>query len=356
MVRVDDKRGVWLSKELSGVTYYYDPRVEDRLPEPFSISGSIVNGSDLIVRGGGGVFGDKFHNQNPVYDNFNDYTPDSLLKVENPAWVAYQNREGAIVSSTVSRTGNSVCNNSARHGFDTNFIKLNQTEEVFLSYWMYFEADVDSEDYAVGKLCRITSSVSAGGGGEYNGAGAVALSNMNPRGSVNPVLLHDTGGAPQQTPPESGAGYLEVPFNQWVRINMHCKLNDVDQPNGKLMAESVGLQKINYSDRVLRASSQSFKYDTILLGLMFANVEGGPMSLMIDEVYIDTGLNSASRFELVQGVEWSEQLREKEIQPYSSWNSTEVTLKQNHGVLSGLCSLWFVSSNGSVFKIAEVEV
>lgn len=324
-----------------------DPSGENQL----RIVGKIENGSNLIIRSPVGMFGDKEQQSTPVYDSF-DYADGALLKNENPNWVSYLSNDGALITSDFSRSGGkSAINTSDRPEFSTNYVQYPPSREVFASYWFRFEADLnggDDSDYAIGKLCRISSSQAVGGGGVYNGKGMVMLNTMNPRYESSAMIVTDAG-------TQTTLGYLNVPYNEWVRINIYGKHSTMNNTDGRVWVQSIGTDIEDHPNISTAAEGEESIFDTLLLGLMMANVQGDGMVMMIDEIYIDRGQNALARIELCESTSWSDNAK-KEIQPYISWSDDSITITQNHGSLSGECGLFFVPESGEPVLISAINL
>ncbi len=246
----------------------------------------------------------------------------TLLETSQSEWESLHDNDGALYSSTTAHSGAlSVYNDpSVHHEFDTNHLTFPTTDKVFLTYW-YMLANGDAGDYAILKLCRITSSPDAGGGGHYNEAGVHILSNQQPSGSSG-YMDYDPGDGYQ-----GPQAYVSYDVDTWTRYDMYAELSTPGVANGSFWMRNVTNGDYENLGAIMnRNAGETFLFDSILLGLMAAN-DSGSFQIYIDDVYVD---NTLARVEIGNASTYAS-CTHREIQIPSAWSATSVTITVNTG-------------------------
>ncbi len=312
-----------------------------------SLAQPLITSSDAVISEGqiisifGVGFGQKATPAPMKWDKFDIGTDEAYLRDLQPEWVPYS-EAGAQYSSTMWHSGGmALAHKTGSGGFGTNYLDLPHSEEIFISYWWRTaEVEHNAIDYGVIKLCRINSSTDAGGGGRYNEAGDTALSAMFPRTATPPYLSYNNG-------VESfNMGYVSTPFNEWCRIDTYKRLSTPGVADGAVYAEVIGQNDREGSmSAMTRAAGQSFQLDTVLLGLMAANVEGY-FELYLDDIYVD---NTLARVELGDNPVF-ESCHHREMQLPVTWLGTgsQVDISINQGSFPNGSQVWLfvVDSEG----------
>ena len=299
------------------------PNVSVTATEVPGAGGALSNNDSYTITGTG--FGTKTTAAPIVAEDFQSYTTGATLQASNASWIEYGTTGGALVSTANTRYSGSKSarNDSTRNGFATNYVTYPVTDKVHISYWwrtdgaVYTNGANQGGTYWVGKLSRITSTVSAGGGGPYNGTGVTALSNANPAYTSWPYLSWTNG---VENLPNPGY-YMKIPAeNKWIRVDMYSELGSLHTANGKAGVKVWNYSEVNDSAALNRRAS--FQLNASILGLMFANHTGPDAGLQITDFYLD---NTRQRVELCNSSNFTTATH-AERQPATAWSSTSITV------------------------------
>jgi hypothetical protein len=263
---------------LAGHTWRYDP-VEDRLRR----DGIAVSQGHVVVRGVG--FGTKPAQAPALWETFQG-EPWQLLREFDPSWVAYAG-SGALITDLNPRFPGhrSAYSDFSRGQFWTNYRRYTPSRSVFLSMWARTHNFRPGLDGGAAKLQRVGSSISAGGGGDYNEEGVHALGGASPS-----AWYASWSGSENQL---NNTGYLDsawYPMNAWRRIEYEIQLSDIDVSNGfyNVHVDRFGSKRSGpIMDRRSGLPRSNFLLDSTLLGLMIANahVWYRPVQLLANSDY-----------------------------------------------------------------------
>lgn len=285
------------------------------IPGP-TLSTTTISGSTITLTGT--AFGAIASPVPLKSSDFEDGTNGTYLDDTDSDWVAYENN-GAKYSNTETRSGSlSVFNDPFVGDFDTNYYTDSSGHtEMFCSYWFKVaNAELGGgagADYGIIKLSRLNSSTDVGGDGVYNGAGDFILSNMNPKYESYPNCSANNGAQILDN------GSVQVPYNEWVQIQMYKKLSTAGDADGIIMCRSVGIAEQLSTSAVTRATGETFTSDTMWLGLAAANVEGDGFELYIDDVYFS---DTRARVEVSKNSDGS---GARELQLMTARSDTSIT-------------------------------
>ncbi|MFA6198058.1 MAG: putative Ig domain-containing protein [Patescibacteria group bacterium] len=301
---------------------------------------TIQNGQSVTINGSG--FGIKYPVEPTKWDTFDVGLNEALLGSTQPEWIAFQ-QGGAKYDSTYYHSGPFSVGNklTPESQWATNYFQFTPTDNIFVSYW-WRTAYTDIDDYGITKLTRITSSPAAGGEGIYDGVGTTALTNMNPRYNSIPYLFYQNTSSPVAPP----LAELTVPYNEWARIDTHTKRSTAGVSDGSVMTECVGHDIHALISQENCSIGYDYHWDTVLLGLMAANV-AGYYELYLDDIYIDT---TQARVEIGNTSTWDTNTH-REIQiPHTTWNDDQIQFTVNQGTFTNGESayLYVVDENGVV--------
>lgn len=215
----------------------------------------------------GSGFGTKLAQTPAIVERFTTGTEGQLVNTYDPTWIKYgaQNVGGYITEANARYSGaKSAANTFTRGQFSTNYKSYTASRAVYLSYWARI-AEWTAGDYGVIKLSRITSSVSSGGGGVYNGLGGTSLGGSNPNSGNGFSSTNDAAGVTSST------YAFPYPTSGWVRVEHQLYLSDLDTANGFFTTRVGETAYESLSGRISRTTATQFLQDTILLGLEQAN-------------------------------------------------------------------------------------
>jgi hypothetical protein len=275
--------------------------------------------------------GTSFRNKSRIppllWDNFEGGSNGTPLS-QSANWTAYQS-DGGYYNNTQAYSGSLSAYNyvnsegGAYGGFNTSYHSFTATDQVYITY--IFRYDGTGSKYGVGKMSRITSSPNAGGGGVYHGTGDTGFSNLNFYYGGSGYLHYNNSSG------ETQVGYVSTGENIWLRAEMYKKLSTAGESDGKIFLNVIGKGTKSDLSAMTRAAGETFQLDTVLLGLMYANIGnfGGAasMKMWIDDVYID---NTQARVELGNNPVFAN-CTHREIQIPTAWSDTEITVQFNQG-------------------------
>lgn len=314
------------------------------------ITGTDWSASDqdtVIIRGVN--FGAKPSAIPLKFDTFEAGGNGVALKSVQPEWRGSgggtdPNGPGRSYSNNYAHSGAlSVWYNTNQPELETNYVDLPETDELFFSYW-FRTAEVETDPFGSGgdagivKLCRANSSVTGGTlenpGSRYNGGGGFSLSTMLPYYGADPAITMDAGAGGIFTADDR----VDVPWNEWCRIDMYGKLGTYGNPDGIVWGWTVGhpQDQVHYGI-VTRATDSSYMFDTVMLGLMAAHPQGY-FEIYIDDIYID---NTQARVELGDRADFAS-CKHREMQIPQEWTSdgTSIKIAVNAGTLDINGDVW----------------
>lgn len=331
-------------------------------PSINGVSGIIQNGQSISISGSG--FGTKPKAAPIKFDTFEDGSNGTPLYSRDPSWKVYDCADGGNPSGKCDHNGAIYYNSFAHSGnlsvgrhivngenFNTNYFSNSQpSTEMFISYW-WRTANADTSDTSIVKMSRINSSVAAGGGGVYNGAGGTTLGGTyNLATNSGPYCAFNNGTALWElfrNGTDGSVAYLSAPpRNTWTRVDMYKKLSTPGSSDGAISVNIMGTSSASNLAAPTRASSKSFLLDTVLLGLEDGSAANHSYDVYIDDMYID---NTQARVEICNSATWSTRTN-CEVQPATTWSATSITFTGNQGALpaSSTRYLYVVDSTGAV--------
>jgi hypothetical protein len=307
-----------ITKNITIEAYDPDINISDK-PVITNVVGVFSPGETITIIGN--TFGSKIQAAPLKWSNFNDGEDGVQLNTIDPTWVKY-NPIGAYYSNVEAHSGDlSVRTNiGTTELFQTNYHQFTPSDEVYLTYW-YRTANLPTGTSITSniKMTRLNSSVASGGGGVYNGIGATTMSNMSASVPEGPYASYSVNGTEENGLEDFRR--LDVPFNEWSRIEFYKKLSTPDVANGEVRATCVGRDELVGLNVVNRSSAHVYLNDTVLLGLMEGNdCAGRNYQIYIDDVYID---NTRSRIEIGDSSTW-ETCTHREILIPTSWSGTSI--------------------------------
>lgn len=308
------------------------------------ISSATGNGS-VSISGSG--FGVKSPASPLVFETFEGGTNGGYLSTDAD-WPAYDGGGGAQLgakySSGAAYSGAMSAYNYVESGdanddeFGTNYFTFSGVDEIYYSYVNKHIGIVGSGVY---KNARINT-----GTNRYSGDGMMALSD-------NYVFyLPDSTSVYPSDDNGTGRYYTHglIESSNWTRHQLYIKAsNPSGSANGHIFCW-VGGEEKTFANIVTRASGYSFQYSSVLLGLMYANVNSEPAGsrhdMYIDDVYVDKTL---ARIELCSGSSWNTR-GTCNPQPPTAWSDTSISATLNTGAWSNGQSVYayVVDSTGAV--------
>jgi hypothetical protein len=321
----------------------------------FALSAPFVNGNRIAIQSPVIDFGSKTQQSPLIWDNFSSGTDGQLLTAYDPTWQAYNGTAGALIGQGANARysgGKFAYNTSTRGEFFTNFKTLGASRTRFLSYWWRTaDLEINSTDQGVLKMCRLTSSAAIGGGGVYNGRGAHYLSALIPQNDGAPFMgyYNSAGSDTTNFGPGGSNAYIELPINEWCRIDMFVSMSHVNTPDGIFSCSVLGGPSYSRNDLIQNVSGQpELMLDSIILGLMQAN-HVGTYSQMIHGVFMD---DTPARFEVGLSESYATNVANGtlENQAYEIWSGGRVDVIANTAVYGpGVDKfLFYTDNNGSV--------
>lgn len=334
------------------------------LPQIVSIDGSLADGNSITITGtsfGNASLPDIF--ETFEYEGASDGDD---LGAHDAEWIDYR-QGGADLSNDFARSGNFSANNDLPDNdspetddFATSYYQHPQRLETYVTYW--FRID----DVVVGnpgmrtnvKITRSTSSAEAGGGGVYHGEGTTSISGLDAGSADDGYFYYNNGEGTVY--PEPNYRFDNAVYNDWFRVEMASRLSDPPgTANGYAYGKYVTLADDEdshkfYENQVTRAAGYDFLKDTIILGLMEGRVDGDMCDLYIDDVYISS---TRARVEISRTDNFTTSTY-REIQPFTSWNSTSVTFHLNQAEFQegDTAYLFVVDENGSVSEPYSITI
>lgn len=296
-----------------------------------NIDGGSNDGLSISISGT--EFGQKATPAPLKWDKFDIGTDGSYLYSQQPEWVPYS-EGGAKYSSNRSHSGGMALGcTTSDPAFNTNYIDLPHSQELFISYWwMIDEVEHNAVDYGVVKLSRINSSPAAGGGGRYNGEGDTVISAMFPKVGGSPYMAYTIDGN------EMILGYVSTPYNEWCRVDMYKKVSTPGVADGAIFGETIGRNdKEEHNSLMTCSASNEYLIDTVLLGLMIANSEGY-YEVYLDDMYVD---NTLARVELGDNPVF-DNCGHREMQLPTAWSASgnQIDITINQGTFTNGSQVW----------------
>jgi hypothetical protein len=304
-------------------------------------SGVIVDRSTITITGK--MFANKANAAPIKFDSFENGVNDTALNRRDPSWQKYG--DGAKYSNTTSHSGTLSVKSAITNGesFNTNYFTYNAPSSgVFISYW-WRTLNGDNTDKTIVKLTRICSSTTAGGGGVYNGTGNTSLGGTFDFSSrCGPYCAYDNGATTETVLKQ----FAFPPLNQWQKIEMFKKLSTPGVKDGIVECRILGVDYAIDTAALTRAAGQSFKLNTVLLGLMEGNSQSHNYEAYIDDIYIDS---TRARIEIGNASTWSA-CSIREIQLPTVWTDTLLKCSLNLGQFtsSSKLYLYIVDTDGRV--------
>lgn len=308
---------------------------------------SLADGETLTITTDGTYnFGTKSAAAPLLFERFDGYTPGQILQNENANWNQYESYGGGLVSDADCHSGLvSIRGDLTRNGFGTNWYEFAPTTEVYCSYWMKL-ANVEGNETgggAVLKFVRIGSTAAQGGGGPYNGAGIHALTSHSPAtlssgkiGNGYIAFTSNTFSGP--------LAYIDAPVNQWTRVEMWIRLSTAGVADGRFHCRFVNGASSAQNNITNRASGQTHKLNTVLLGVMHANFTAGAMEIYNDDVWVD---NTPRRVEIGNNATY-DNCTVREPQPATAWSASSITVSLNLTGLSNDKWLFVIDGDNAV--------
>ena len=291
-----------------------------------------------------------------LWSQFDNGVADGLLSAD-ANWPKYSGgNEGALYSSDNAYSGtmsaynyvesNDLTQSVGRSGFDTNYHTIETPADTLYVFHKYKYIQVGSSGegaYGIGKQTRLNSSIAAGGGGIYNGSGDSGWTNINFFYGGSGYVCFNNGSIVETI------GWSTAQQNTWSTLEMLTELSTAGIDDGLVMYDNVGINKVLSDSCINRATGEIFKKDTVILGLMFANISTLPSSkveMWIDDVYIDI---TRARVMIGDNAVYAN-CTNREIQIPTAWATDEVTVTENDGAFTAgdTAYLFVINSDGEV--------
>ena len=178
-----------------------------------SVADTLNHGDSITIVGSG--FGSKATAAPMLWDTFDaagGVDGDVLYQVDSN-WHQYSSYGGSTYENTESHSDSLSAANTTG-GLVTSYYDIaTHTDTLYVTHW-WKAANVDigtGTDYGIVKLCRLNSSVDAGGGGRYNGLGSHSVGGQNPFPGDGSQVLYNT-------PTTYRIGWSDGVWNAWVRM------------------------------------------------------------------------------------------------------------------------------------------
>lgn len=296
-------------------------------PSVDDVTGNLSAGQTMTVLGAD--FGIKEPAAPIRWETFDDGVDGAALST-NADWPAYDGPGGGTRYSAVSPHSGGLCVfNYVQQGdpndreFGTNNFHFAEADEIYYSY-VYRHEGTDVGP-AVQKNGRINAT-----GNLYNGPGVVALSDS--------YVYYHPGDAAVYPADDDGTGrYFSssaLGSSAWSRHQIFGRLSQPAGAANGLIWVSVGTERKTFANIVTRITGESFRYSSIILGTMFANIDdepGAQHDMYVDDVYIDS---TRARVELCAGSSW-DQRGVCNPQPPTSWLDGAIEATVNAGEWQG---------------------
>lgn len=259
-------------------------------------------------------FGTPTHAAPLIWDDFEGGVRDEELSAHS-MWQGFR-PVGAFYRGDDAYAGNLAAGNlvtdESSTEFRSNYQATPLTNAMYLSYML--RADITGDRYGVFKLSRITSN--------YTGE-RVATPHYNGPGNMTWTYQPDSHWS--YTSFDPGADVVQrttgETIDTWHRIEMFIRASTPGVADGAVWAAQDGERVWTQENVMTRAAGMTYQYNSILLGLMAANVRNdGHFELRIDDVM---AVSSEARVELGNAPRF-EDCTLREIQPYAAWTATSI--------------------------------
>ncbi len=318
-----------------------------------SLEGTAANGNEMTLTG---TFTAKAQAAPLIFDDFEDGVhgndlSDSTSKLR---WNDFR-QDGAKYNNTQAYSGSlSAYNNPTFPTGDTDYREFasswqefTPTDIMYVSWmWRWTNSGSDS---TVGKDLRIVS-VESGGTYEHYSSSAcnTNIQNYNDAYPVEGAGAMDPYMAFYYNQSERTSTH-EVPgvaYNTWYRKEMAGKLSDAGVSNGSMYGAIDNVAFWDISSVLTRDTGMgAYQYDSVLLGLMCANIiDGAAYEVWNDDVYVD---NTWQRVELGNNV-IHDNCTLTEIQLPYAWSTTKIgiTVRSNVFLEGSSAYLFVFDANG----------
>jgi len=303
------------------------------------VSGTLSHGNNITISGT--VFGSVPQAAPLIWDDFENGSNNTNLA---NGWSPYRTppQPCALYTNQDAYTGSLSAFNQisqltgGRPEFATSYHTFPATDTVYCSYMIKYT--VTGDKYSIMKFTRITSDYtgSLSHTPYYNGPGDFTIQYQ----AKSDWLYgnYNIGSTPMQ---KTLDGMKE---NQWVRIDMYKILSTPGVKNGTVKWGVNNVTRYSADTLITRETGFTFKQNSVLLGLMVANVQNdGFFKVYIDNMYVN---NTQARVEIGNAATFNA-CTKREIQPSSAWASGSITVKLNKGTLSsGTAYLYVIDKNG----------
>lgn len=308
---------------------------------------SSVNDSTLVADQQLTISGTSFSSKPTaaplIWDNFEGGSNGDALTTTS--WTQYSGSgsvDGGTFSNTRAYSGSlSAYNNPYDSGggdqkqFNTSYQTFTASDEIYYSYYIYH--DLSGTLGGVMKQGRIT----AGSSSSPNFYGSPNMhSQLQPSASWGYTLYDNGNTFVQQT---TG----NISEDGWRKIELYNKLSTAGSSNGEIFMRLNNVTKWEDASAETRATGETFKWSSILLGMMATNIpSSGDYKIYIDDVYVD---NTIARVEIGNASTYAS-CSILEPQPAFSWTTTDIGVTVNQGALGNNSDAWIyvTDTSGSV--------
>lgn len=297
------------------------------VPTVVDVTGTLQSGSTMTVMGSD--FGAKEPAAPILWETFDDGADGEWLDTDDD-WPSYTGPGAGTRYSSVSPHSGGLCvhnyvqqDDPDDQEFGTNNFHFAEADEIYYSYVHRHEGtDVGP---GVQKNGRINAT-----GNLYNGPGVVALSDSY-------VYYHPGDDAVYPEDDDGTGRYFSgsvLGSSDWTRHQIFGRLSQPAGTANGLILVSVGSERKSFANIVSRNAGESFRYSSVILGTMFANINdvpGAHHEMYVDDVYIDS---TRARVELCTGSPWDDR-GVCNPQPPTSWMNGTIDATVNTGQWQG---------------------
>ena len=322
------------------------------------VTGTFTAGETITIAGSS--FGTKSPAAPLKWETWESGSDGGLIVTNQPEWVDNDENgaTGASYSDTRAHSGSISAFNTnqpwtGNFSSRTNHYITPLSDELFVSYWFYYDGGTTTDNGMNIKLTRINSYSASGQ--SYGGLGLTTFNNLDfvsgasSYGEISSTFVNGEGSHNVNTGPPNYRDYLcDAQPNMWTRFDAYKLLSTPGVEDGRVFLYNVESQSYELDNAEdTRAAGDTFQLDCIKLGLMWGNQDEDfvEISLYMDDIYID---NTLARVEIGNNADFRS-CTHREMQIPSAWSATEIAVTVNTGTFTNGATayLFVVDSDGT---------